>query len=122
MHTTKHQPTPYAQALGTALRKQGIRVELEHFDGHKHVDIHLPDVDINVEIDGLQHYTDPLQILIDFEREYYSDIYGLNTLHIPNSILTHHFNAVVDALAAAVRIRKKLLQSQQLHSSPDPVK
>jgi very-short-patch-repair endonuclease len=111
MNTIKHQPTQYAQALGTALRKQGIRVELEHFDGHKHVDIHLPDVNINIEIDGLQHYIDPLQILIDFEREHYSDIHDLSTLHIPNNILTHHFNAVVDALAAAVRRRKKVIQS-----------
>lgn len=111
MNTTKHQPTQYAQALGTALRKQGIRVKLEHFDGHKHVDIHLPDVNINIEIDGLQHYTEPLQILSDFEREHYSDKYGLSTLHIPNSILTHHFDAVVDALAEAVRRREKVIQS-----------
>ncbi len=117
MNTIKHQPTPYAQALGTALRKQGIRVELEHSDGHKHVDIHLPDVNINVEIDGLQHYTDPLQILTDFQREHYSDMDGLRTLHIPNSILTHHFSAVVDALAAAVRRRVKVIQSQKLHNN-----
>lgn len=121
MNITKHHPTPYAQALGTALQKQGIRVDLEHDDGHKHVDIHLPDVNINIEIDGLQHYTDPLQILSDFEREHFSDIYGLNTLHIPNSILSDHFTDVVDALAAAVRRRAKVLQSQQ-NSPPDPVK
>ena len=62
------QPTPEAVLLKTALEKLGLRVMVEVDDGFKHIDLSIPDSRINIEIDGLQHLTDPYQILSDLKR------------------------------------------------------
>jgi hypothetical protein len=62
--------TPQAIKLVEELIKRRIKVEPEHWDGHKHVDIFLLDVPLNIEINGLQHYTNPAQIISDFNRVY----------------------------------------------------
>ncbi len=99
--------TKTAYRLGTALREKGIKLELEHWDGHKHVDIFIPTAGLCIEVDGPKHYTDADQILRDLEREHYSDIDGQRTMHVPNEIVEEHFDEVVDAIAHAVWIRRK---------------
>jgi len=106
MDSQKTYSTPQAQALGKALEKRTIRVKLEHWDGYKHVDIHIPDVNINIEIDGLQHITDSKQILADLKRGYYSDIHNLYTLHINNEVLMKYLDQITDAIVGAVMLLK----------------
>jgi len=55
----KTEPTENARILNEALNKVGIETKLEHWDGHKHVDIFIPKGKIYIEIDGPQHYTSP---------------------------------------------------------------
>lgn len=107
IQSQKTYSTKQAQALCYELEKRGIFVKPEHWDGFKHVDIHIPDVNINIEVDGLQHLTNPKQILSDFHREYYSDIHKLNTLHIPNEILMKHLYEIADAITAIVDERRE---------------
>jgi predicted alpha/beta hydrolase family esterase/very-short-patch-repair endonuclease len=97
------QPTRQALDLATALRKRNIELETEHYDGHKHVDIYIPSAKLNIEIDGLQHYTEPSQIIADFKREYYSDKEGFSTFHITNQLIETHLNQIADAIDEVVR-------------------
>jgi len=106
MDNQKVYSTLQAQALCVALENRGIIVKPEHWDGYKHVDVHIPDVNINIEVDGLQHLTDPHQIVADFKRSYFSDIHGLNTLHITNEVLVKHIDQIADAIAEVVKERR----------------
>ena len=104
----KPKSTPEAVSLVTALRAHGLRVLQEHWDGHKHIDISIPDAKIDIEVDGPQHLTNYKQILSDLERGHYSDDDGFATIHIHNEEI--HFNlphiATAIAKAAEIRIEK----------------
>ncbi len=83
----KNEPTEKAITLNNALKAVGIETVLEHFDGHKHVDIYIPKGRIYIEIDGAQHYTSAFQMVTDFARDHHSDDDGYHTLRIPNEVV-----------------------------------
>jgi len=101
----KFKTTKYTVELSEALKKRAIKHTCEYDDGHKHVDIGIPDAKIYIEIDGLQHYTDPKQIKADFSREYFSDIKGFDTIHIPNELIKNHLEEIAHAIAQVVKER-----------------
>jgi len=86
--------------LAEELNKRGIKTELEHWDGHKHVDIYLPDVRLNIEVNGLQHYINPAQIIADFNRVHYSDETKCPTLSITNQLIETHLQEIANAIAS----------------------
>jgi very-short-patch-repair endonuclease len=90
--------TKQSMRLSEELLKRGIKTELEHWDGHKHVDIFLPDVPLNIEINGLQHYINPKQIIADFNRVHYSDESKCATLSITNQLVETHISEIADAI------------------------
>jgi len=98
-------PTKYSLELADALRFRGIDVELEYWDGHKHIDIYIPKVSIYIEIDGMHHFIDPNQIEADFKREFYSEGSNIDTFHIPNEIIYAHLNEIADAIAKVAKDR-----------------
>ncbi len=100
-------PTKQTRALKGALEKEGVHVLLELHDGYKHIDLAIPNAKINVEVDGMQHLTDPHQIVSDLARGYYSHKNGYDTLHIPNKMIDDHLGIVARALAEASRTRAK---------------
>lgn len=102
-------PTKETVALKEALEKLGIHVYVELDDGFKHIDLAIPKSRINVEIDGIQHLTDPNQILADLNRGYYSHKSGFNTMHIPNEMIRSHLKEISEALAEASKIRERQL-------------
>jgi very-short-patch-repair endonuclease len=104
-------PTREAQDLKLALEKLGVRVLAEVDDGHKHIDLALPDSHINVEVDGDQHVTDAHQILSDLARSHYSDDAGYHTLHISNQAIRTNLGGVASALAEAAKIREEHFKS-----------
>jgi very-short-patch-repair endonuclease len=99
-------PTVEADSLRKALEERGVKVYIELDDGFKTIDLALPDAKINIEVDGIQHLTDPQQILADLGRGYYSHKNGYDTMHIQNEILRKHLNEIADALAEASKIRE----------------
>jgi very-short-patch-repair endonuclease len=101
------QPTKEAIDLKEALENRGARVYLELDDGHKHIDLAIPRAKLNIEIDGIQHLTEPHQILADLGRGYYSHKNGYNTMHIPNEMIHKHLQEIAEALAEASMIREK---------------
>ena len=95
--------TPEAKILFDALMQNGIFAELEHWDGHKHVDIFIPLVKLYIEVDGIPHFTNPRQIASDFMRDHYSDDDGFHTFRIPNSIVKENLDGVVKAISAVIK-------------------
>lgn len=102
-------PTKEALALKDALEDKGITVYKELHDGFKTIDLTLPKAKINIEVDGIQHLTNPKQILADLERGYYSHKNGYDTMHIPNEMIRLHLSEISTALAEAAKIRQKRL-------------
>lgn len=100
-------PTVEAESLKEALEDRGVKVYVELHDGFKTVDLALPRAKINIEVDGIQHLTDPKQILADLGRGYYSHKNGYNTMHIPNEMVRLHLEEIADALAEASKIREQ---------------
>jgi len=96
------EPTKNALLLNQALNAVGIETVLEYWDGHKHIDICIPKGKIYVEIDGPQHYTNPVQIVSDLKRDQYSSHDGFHTMRLPNEVI------VKDAIKIARAIKKIL--------------
>jgi very-short-patch-repair endonuclease len=96
---TKKIPTPHTLLLADALRSRGIYLELEHWDGHKHVDIYIPQDNLYIEVDGVPHYTHVDKMISDFNRDYFSFKSGYFTKHITNEALETHLEAIANAIA-----------------------
>jgi len=94
--------TPEAKTLFDALIQAGIEAKLEHWDGHKHIDIFIPSAKLYVEVDGLPHLLSAKQIASDFLRDHYSDDEGFNTLRIPNVVVKENLGGVVRAILKIV--------------------
>jgi len=92
------QPTKEALLLNEALQKLGIETVLEHWDGHKHVDIFIPKGKLYIEVDGIQHLTSVNQIMSDFQRDHYSDDEGFHTMRIPSMIVEEKAGSIAKAI------------------------
>jgi very-short-patch-repair endonuclease len=99
--------TPQARKISDALRAKGINTFLEIWDGHKHIDVAIPQCKLNIEVDGLQHNTKPNQALADLKRTFYSFKEGFFTLRIPNSLVENHFEECVDLIVEICKDYKK---------------
>ncbi len=97
--------TPHSRRLWAALKERGIDSETEYFDGHKHVDIAIRSARIYIEVDGIQHFTNPEQIMRDFKRSHYSDGDDFSTFYVTNQIIETHLNEVADAIAKVVEMK-----------------
>lgn len=97
--------TKQAKELYELLKQRGVNASPEYWDEHKHIDIAIPDAHIYIEVDGLQHFTDPEQIVKDFKRTYFSEEDHFDTIHVPNLIIEYHLQEVADAIIKVVNIR-----------------
>ncbi len=92
------KPTEEELILNKALNDLGIETKLQHWDGHKHVDIFIPKGKIYIEIDGIQHLTSVKQIMSDFQRDHFSDDDGFHTMRIPSTIIPEKVNSIASAI------------------------
>lgn len=105
-------PTNHALLLASELEKRGVQVLLEHWDGHKHMDMFIPGVNICLEIDGLKHYVNPSQIISDLHRDYYSNREEIFTKHIPNELIDTHVEEIADAIKTVVDMETARLHTR----------
>lgn len=82
--------TPEAKKLYEILIKMGFDAKLEQWDKHKHIDIAIPELKVNIEVDGGQHSFNEKQALADLKRTYYSFKKGYVTLRIPNKLIQNN--------------------------------
>lgn len=110
VHNGFKEPTKEAADLRDELKKRGVKVYVELNDGYKHVDLALPNAKLNVEVDGVQHLTNPHQIVTDLNRGYYSNKLGYSTMHIPNEMIRLHLKEIADALAEASKMLEQKIR------------
>ena len=108
------KPTKQVLLLAEALQRRGVELRIEHWDGHKHIDIYIPKDNLYIEVDGLHHYTEHKQIIADFNRDYFSFKDGFFTKRITNELVENHLEEIADAIAdvahkAPNRIGEKVL-------------
>lgn len=96
-------PTKHVVLLAEALRKRRVVLEIEHWDGHKHVDIYIPNDNLYIEVDGVPHFTDVKKIIADFNRDYFSFKDGFYTKHLTNELIDNHLDEIADAIATVSR-------------------
>ena len=99
------RPTKEALLLNRELNKAGILTELEHWDGHKHVDIYVPVGKLYIEIDGEQHYTSVTQISSDFRRDHYSEMEGYRTFRIPSFVVDKKLGGITKAILEVLNFK-----------------
>ena len=99
----KTSPSEQSTKLFDALRKRGVDAQIEYSDGHKHVDIAILSSRMYIEVDGLNHFIDPEQIIRDFKRNHYSDGDDFSTFYVTNQILDKYLEEVADALEKVVK-------------------
>ena len=99
------KPTVEENLLKRELENLGVRVRSQVSDGHKHIDLAIPDAKINIEVDGPRHWTNANQIVSDLERSHGSDDLGYYTIHISNDHINSDVKKIANALAKAAEIR-----------------
>ncbi len=102
-------PTFYARLLKKYLQKLGIKVEEEVDDGYKHIDLSIDRAKLDIEVDGIQHLTEPQQIITDFKRSNYSREDGYETIHVHNVDLKHDVEGIAKAIAKVSAIREEAI-------------
>jgi very-short-patch-repair endonuclease len=107
LNTENKFASKQSRMLYDALQEKGIKAELEYSDGHKTVDIAILKAHLYIEVDGIQHFTNPEQIMRDFKRYHYSDGDDFSTFYVTNQIIDNHLDEVVNALVDVVKSRVK---------------
>lgn len=114
-------PTYYAKVLVKEIQKRGIDAKLEYEDGHKSVDIHIPKVNLDIEVDGRHHAEDPEQALRDLIRTKFSLEDGRNTIRIPNTLVYNNpevtANLIKEIVDGIEERSKKGLKEKSKHKS-----
>jgi very-short-patch-repair endonuclease len=94
--------TKQVKDLVRALTERGVAVKTEYWDGHKHVDIFIPENGMYIEVEGIQHFTNAGQIISDLKRDYYSDIENHFTFRVTNQLIETHLEEIADAVTQVV--------------------
>jgi very-short-patch-repair endonuclease len=102
----KKNSTPETIKLCKTLRKMGINAELEKYDGYKHIDIAIPEVKLNIEVDGMHHAYSHKQALSDLKRTFHSFKKGYVTIRIPNKLIK-------EKLYETAKFLKKLIEASE---------
>lgn len=97
----------HAKLLYDALIKKGVNAQSEYWDGHKTIDIAILEAKLYIEVDGLQHFIDPEQIIRDFNRNHYSDGDDFRTFYVTNQIIDKYLEDVVYAIVRVVEMKSR---------------
>jgi len=92
--------------LEKALIDEGLDVIPQYKDEtHKVVDLRVRKAKVDIEVDGLHHLLNPIQINRDLDRSYHSQQDGYATLHVPNMAIHMHLKRVAHSIAQALKFR-----------------
>lgn len=109
----EYMSTYEAISLYFALKWRGVPAKLEKFDGHKTIDIAIPQAKVNIEVDGGHHNYSDRQALADLKRTYYSFIKGYFTLRIPNSLVKHHLDETADMITEILNYNREKVSKEK---------
>ena len=103
-------PTNQSKSLCDELKKEGVNAILEYYDGHKHVDIGIPDAYMYIEVDGPGHLNSPVKIEKDFERDHYSENNRIRTMRISNLSIDEDVARIARAISKVVNNRREKIR------------
>lgn len=101
------QSTKEAVKLYFALKMRGIPAFLEKYDGYKTIDIAIPEVKVNIEVDGVHHNFNHKQAFADLQRTYHSFLKGYVTFRIPNVLIHEYLEDTADYLTEMLNARNQ---------------
>lgn len=90
----------------------GFDAKLEQWDKHKHIDIAIPKLKVNIEVDGGQHNFSEKQALADLKRTYYSFKKGYFTLRIPNKLVQNNAYETAKYIKQLLESSEKQLEDE----------
>jgi very-short-patch-repair endonuclease len=101
--------TKQSKKLFLALRNRGVNLEIEKYDGHKHIDLAITGqyLRLNIEVDGLQHYHDASQSINDLKRTFHSLEKGFYTIRIPNMLIDQKLEETADCIVDILMLQSK---------------
>lgn len=113
--SNEKKATNEANRLFVALNQKGWKVLSEPYDGHKHVDLSIPEAKFDIEVDGQHHNYNSKQALSDVKRTFYSYLDGHLTLRIPNSLVNNqdHLEETAKHLNKMLNERVKRLEADE---------
>jgi very-short-patch-repair endonuclease len=103
----KKIPSKEAFRLYLSLRRRLVPVELEKFDGYKTIDMVITDSKVNIEVDGMQHYTNSAIGFTDLLRTEYSLRGGYLTLRIPNLLVNTNLEETANIITRILNGRSQ---------------
>ena len=99
--------TPETIDLYLALKSRGVPAILEKYDGHKTIDIAIPEAKVNIEVDGMQHNFSHKQAFSDLQRTYFSFLKGYVTFRIPNVLVHRYLEETADYITEILNENNK---------------
>ncbi len=109
----KTKATPEARKLYYELKERGVPAQLEKWDGHKTIDIAIPEAKINIEVDGAHHKYSHKQALADLWRTFYSFKKGYVTIRIPNRLIKERLEETADAITKLLNASLAQLEKEK---------
>src|SRR3989304_10368317 len=79
--------SPQADFLVSALKERGINAIKEFRESYKIIDIYIPEVKLEIEVDGNHHYEDANSAYIDLLKTKRTFQEGRRLIRIPNILL-----------------------------------
>lgn len=104
--------TDHAINLYFALKVRGVPATLEKVDGYKSIDIAVPCVKVNIEVDGMHHAYNGRQALTDLRRTLHSFRKGYSTLRIPNVLTEYDIEQTADLITEYLIASKNLRKTR----------
>jgi len=116
-----NKPTWETKILYLALKERNVPVEIEKNDGFKSIDLAIPQLKFNIEVDGSQHNIDLNQACSDLLRTMFSFEKDFVTLRIPNVLVRKRLNETVDAILSMLLIQKNKLFKEYSAQNSYPI-
>jgi len=114
-----NKPTKETKMLYLALKERNIPVEIEKYDGFKSIDLAIPNMKFNIEVDGSHHNLDLKQATSDILRTFHSLEKGYFTLRIPNILIKQKLNETADCITRIILDQKEKQMDDNLKEDDD---
>jgi len=94
----EHQGTENHRNLFFALKKRGVPVEFEAYDGYKHVDIAIHELKLYIEVEGTLNAIDPGQFFDQLRNDNFTSQGNYQTKRLNNDFISVHLDQLADTI------------------------
>jgi very-short-patch-repair endonuclease len=94
----EHQGSENHRNLFFALKKRGVPVEFEAYDGFKHVDIAIHEIKLYIEVEGTLNQIDPNQFFEQMRNDNFSNEGNYQTKRLNNEFVSGNLDKLADTI------------------------